>query len=705
MEQKYTKEAIIMTLKKVGWLKNKEINQHSSLPAVKTITRLFKTTKMSDVWRELKITIPPSQRPPKYTKEEIAKVLKKIGWLKKREISQHPSLPAERTILKLFKTTKLSDIWRELKITPPLNPRQSKYTKEKIGKALKEIGWLKTKNIEQHPDLPAVKTITDLFNTTSMKDVWISLKIKAPSSYTKNEVAKALKEIGWLKTEELIYHPDLPAISTIVKLFKKTTMSEVWEELNIASLRTKIPPKYTKDEIAKVLKKTGYLKGKKINQHQDLPALMTILKLFNTTKITDVWKELNIPVPDVSKSIYTKNQVGRTLKKIGWIENQKINENPDLPSHTTIKKLFNTNSMSAVYKKLNIGIPPRYTKKRLSNKLKEIGFLTQTEIAQHPDLPSVPTILRLFKTTKLADVWKELGLFSKSKPTYTKEEVARKLKETGKLKQKEIEQHPGFPTVKTILCLFEATTISDVWRELKLTPFQTQRQLKYTKNEVAKVLKKVGWLKTKDIKQHPDLPGLNTIFRLFKTTKMSDVWNQLNIPIKPRSQYTKEAVATELKKTGWLKILDIDRHPDLPSTRTIVQLFGKNKMSEVWQELNIPFPLNDEKEAVARKLKNIGKLTQKEIDQHPDLPAHTTVLKLFKATKMRDVWSELNITPLRSQRQSKYTKEALAKKLKQMGYLTQKKIDQHPDLPSAATITRIFKTTKISDIWEELGLK
>ncbi len=52
---------------------------------------------------------------------------------------------------------------------------------------------------------------------------------------------------------------------------------------------------------------------------------------------------------------------------------------------------------------------------------------------------------------------------------------------------------------------------------------------KYIKEEVAKMLQEIGWLSTKEIGQHPNLPSLPTILKLFKTTKMSDVWEELDI--------------------------------------------------------------------------------------------------------------------------------------------------------------------------------
>ncbi len=73
-------------------------------------------------------------------------------------------------------------------------------------------------------------------------------------------------------------------------------------------------PKYTKEVIAKALKKTGYLPASEIDQHPDLPSRTTILKLFKTTSITNVWEELSIPTP------YTKEEVSKAMTaNDGWI--------------------------------------------------------------------------------------------------------------------------------------------------------------------------------------------------------------------------------------------------------------------------------------------------------------------------------------------------------------------------------------------------
>ncbi len=109
-----------------------------------------------------------------YTKEEVSKTLKKTGWLKTKEINQHPDLPAHSTVLKLFKATSMANIWKELGI--PFTQKPS-YTKESVSKALKEIGWLENKDINQHPDLPSYTTVLKLFKTTSMANVWEELDL------------------------------------------------------------------------------------------------------------------------------------------------------------------------------------------------------------------------------------------------------------------------------------------------------------------------------------------------------------------------------------------------------------------------------------------------------------------------------------------------------------------------------------------------
>ena len=50
----------------------------------------------------------------KYDKEDVLNNLKKIGRLKNNEIEKHPHLPSKTTILRLFKTTNMTDVWKEV---------------------------------------------------------------------------------------------------------------------------------------------------------------------------------------------------------------------------------------------------------------------------------------------------------------------------------------------------------------------------------------------------------------------------------------------------------------------------------------------------------------------------------------------------------------------------------------------------------------
>ncbi|MCP4049085.1 MAG: hypothetical protein GY730_00025 [bacterium] len=165
-----------------------------------------------------------------------------------------------------------------------------------------------------------------------------------------------------------------------------------------------------------------------------------------------------------------------------------------------------------------------YTKEWVSKTLKETGHLPQRKIEQHPDLPSHSTIRRLFKTTSMANVWKELSIPFTPQPSYTKEEVSKALKKTGYLTSRKIAQHPDLPSHSTIRRLFKTTSMANVWNELDIP-------VRYAKEEVSKALKKIGWLSQKDINQHSTLPSYVTVLNLFKTTKINNVWKELDIDI------------------------------------------------------------------------------------------------------------------------------------------------------------------------------
>ncbi len=244
-EKEYTKKKVSKLLVKIGWLKIKDIQNHPNLPPLPIILDLFETSRINDVWRELGI---PCQRPkPKYTKEDASKALKKTGWLSMRAIQEHPDLPTLDTISKLFKTTKINDVWEELGIELP------KYSKEDVVEVLKETGWLSWRDIKKHPKLPGVPSILKLFKATKLNEVWSELGIEFPEGSTKKEIAAMLKKIGWLSARDIAAHPDLPSLPTILRAFGKTKINDVWKTLGIRA-----PLKQS----SKKVKNTGAIKEK-----------------------------------------------------------------------------------------------------------------------------------------------------------------------------------------------------------------------------------------------------------------------------------------------------------------------------------------------------------------------------------------------------------------------------------------------------------
>ena len=121
----YSKEEIVKLLmvarERYGRrLSQKEINQDPSLPALETVLKFFKTTKISNVWDELEKGIEKTTTEGKtYTLEEIKEVLYKeylekgspltiVEIMKK---TKEGKLPGKTTIYRHFKTQKIKEIW------------------------------------------------------------------------------------------------------------------------------------------------------------------------------------------------------------------------------------------------------------------------------------------------------------------------------------------------------------------------------------------------------------------------------------------------------------------------------------------------------------------------------------------------------------------------------------------------------------------
>lgn len=123
---KYSKKEITKLLLKAREekgrrLSQKEINQNQELPALETILKFFKTTKITAVWDELEIGMNKTSTEGKsYTLEEIKELLyneylKKGSPLTVIEVeakTKEKKLPGKTTIYRHFKTTKIREIWK-----------------------------------------------------------------------------------------------------------------------------------------------------------------------------------------------------------------------------------------------------------------------------------------------------------------------------------------------------------------------------------------------------------------------------------------------------------------------------------------------------------------------------------------------------------------------------------------------------------------
>ncbi|MEG2352942.1 MAG: hypothetical protein RSB33_06560 [Cetobacterium sp.] len=121
---------------------------------------------------------------------------------------------------------------------------------------------------------------------------------------------------------------------------------------------------------------------------------------------------------------------------------------------------------------------------------------------------------------------------------------------------------------------------------------------KYTLEEIQRILleerNKFGRrLSQREITNNPNLPALETIFKVFKTSSISKIWDELERGMEKTTTekiYTKEEVKESLyqeylKKGKTLTILEIValcKEKRLPSANAIYRCFGTRKILEVW---------------------------------------------------------------------------------------------------------------------------
>ncbi|MGL4999286.1 MAG: homing endonuclease associated repeat-containing protein [Cetobacterium sp.] len=123
------------------------------------------------------------------------------------------------------------------------------------------------------------------------------------SRYSKDEVTKLLLNARAIKgrrlsQKELNSDPNLPVLETVLKFFKTTKISLVWDELERGLEKTTTSRKqYSLQEIKDVLYKEYCIKGAPLTEIEIksrkkegvLPGITTIYRHFKTRKIREVW--------------------------------------------------------------------------------------------------------------------------------------------------------------------------------------------------------------------------------------------------------------------------------------------------------------------------------------------------------------------------------------------------------------------------------
>ena len=120
--------------------------------------------------------------------------------------------------------------------------------------------------------------------------------------YSREKVTKLLmmareKYGRRLSQNEINKDPDLPVLETVLKVFKTTKISEVWDELEREVEKTTTQKIYTRDEVEKSLYQEYLKKGKPLTlleivalcKEKKVPSVRTIFRCFGTTKILEVW--------------------------------------------------------------------------------------------------------------------------------------------------------------------------------------------------------------------------------------------------------------------------------------------------------------------------------------------------------------------------------------------------------------------------------
>lgn len=230
-------------------------------------------------------------------------------------------------------------------------------------------------------------------------------------------------------------------------------------------------------------------------------------------------RKLNIEVwQDLINDLYLNKKYQAALKK----------SKKDIISPSFIKKSVNESNeeLLGLYKEF-------------SEKIGADNGASMSQLKKYGFKYSETVLLRRFGSWKNV---KELCGYTFNLGTmYSKEDITKLLMEAReaygrRLSQKEINKDSNLPTLETVLKFFKTTKISQVWDELEKGKEKTTTKGKvYTLEEIKDLLyneflKKGSPLTITEIMAKTKegiLPGKSTLYRHFKTQKITEIWSSI----------------------------------------------------------------------------------------------------------------------------------------------------------------------------------
>ena len=308
-QKMYTKEKVAEELKdhyrkngKISW---SIFESDKTVCSTKTVEKLFGS--WSKALEELGFTKPKEY--VEYDKEKLLLLLKekvKSGELKKRgDIDKLKGVPGDRYIMKIWGT------WTELSELLEVEKPRVFHTKEKLIKKyekMKEMEEYKDKRISgnEYKKVTGIdsKTIISYFGSWNKfceivkNENWYMSKI----NYTNEELLEMYMKLSIKlgKEETGATGKDIEkefGFSSGVYMIRFGGINNLRRKLNLR-IEQKYESKYTKEGIKKMLLKKYKEYGRTLTSrelgelNEEFPGVTTILKYFETTKMTEVWSEV-----------------------------------------------------------------------------------------------------------------------------------------------------------------------------------------------------------------------------------------------------------------------------------------------------------------------------------------------------------------------------------------------------------------------------